>query len=169
MSLPRQEVRYDHGNSDIFTASNVSFSNRHSYSCAYAHSYAIEALSQQRRERLVASRVRMRTRAVCYWSTAMPTAWQRKQAGGTPASRADALAHARAQGRVYQRHAINLGVVIMVNLSGLIQLGHRLRLVDTLAQRCAFFTRMHIAFVAGVFVSSPVIFYQIWSFIAPGL
>ena len=32
-----------------------------------------------------------------------------------------------------------------------------------------FFTRMHIAFVAGVFVSSPVIFYQIWSFIAPGL
>ncbi len=33
----------------------------------------------------------------------------------------------------------------------------------------AFFTRMHIAFVAGVFVSSPVIFYQVWSFIAPGL
>jgi sec-independent protein translocase protein TatC len=32
-----------------------------------------------------------------------------------------------------------------------------------------FFTRMHIAFVAGVFVSSPVIFYQVWSFIAPGL
>ncbi len=32
-----------------------------------------------------------------------------------------------------------------------------------------FFTRMHIAFVAGVFVSSPIIFYQIWAFIAPGL
>lgn len=32
-----------------------------------------------------------------------------------------------------------------------------------------FFTRMHIAFVAGVFVSSPLIFYQIWAFIAPGL
>lgn len=32
-----------------------------------------------------------------------------------------------------------------------------------------FFTRMHISFVAGVFVSSPIIFYQIWSFIAPGL
>ncbi|WP_291332911.1 twin-arginine translocase subunit TatC [Desulfovibrio sp.] len=32
-----------------------------------------------------------------------------------------------------------------------------------------FFTRMHISFVAGVFVSSPVIFYQVWSFIAPGL
>ncbi|MBB5142076.1 sec-independent protein translocase protein TatC [Desulfovibrio intestinalis] len=32
-----------------------------------------------------------------------------------------------------------------------------------------FFTRMYIAVVAGVFVSSPVIFYQIWSFIAPGL
>lgn len=32
-----------------------------------------------------------------------------------------------------------------------------------------FFTRMHIAFVAGVFVSSPIIFYQVWAFIAPGL
>ena len=32
-----------------------------------------------------------------------------------------------------------------------------------------FFTRMHIAFVAGVFVSSPAIFYQVWAFIAPGL
>ena len=28
---------------------------------------------------------------------------------------------------------------------------------------------MHIAFVAGVFVSSPAIFYQVWAFIAPGL
>lgn len=33
----------------------------------------------------------------------------------------------------------------------------------------AFFTRMLIAFVAGAFVASPVIFYQIWAFIAPGL
>ncbi|MBQ4567720.1 MAG: twin-arginine translocase subunit TatC [Desulfovibrio sp.] len=33
----------------------------------------------------------------------------------------------------------------------------------------AFFTRMYIAFVAGVFAASPYIFYQIWSFIAPGL
>lgn len=33
----------------------------------------------------------------------------------------------------------------------------------------AFFTRMHIAFVAGIFVVSPVIFYQIWAFVAPGL
>lgn len=32
-----------------------------------------------------------------------------------------------------------------------------------------FFTRMFIAFVVGLFVASPVIFYQIWSFIAPGL
>ena len=32
-----------------------------------------------------------------------------------------------------------------------------------------FFTRMYIAFVAGVFVASPVVFYQVWSFIAPGL
>lgn len=33
----------------------------------------------------------------------------------------------------------------------------------------AFFTRMYIAFVAGVFLASPVIFYQIWAFVAPGL
>ncbi|MCR5813029.1 MAG: twin-arginine translocase subunit TatC [Desulfovibrio sp.] len=32
-----------------------------------------------------------------------------------------------------------------------------------------FFTRMFIALVVGVFVASPVIFYQVWSFIAPGL
>lgn len=32
-----------------------------------------------------------------------------------------------------------------------------------------FFTRMYIAFVAGVFAASPVVFYQIWAFIAPGL
>ncbi len=33
----------------------------------------------------------------------------------------------------------------------------------------AFFTRMEIAFVAGFFLASPAIFYQIWSFVAPGL
>ena len=33
----------------------------------------------------------------------------------------------------------------------------------------AFFIRMQIAFVAGLFVASPIIFYQIWAFIAPGL
>ncbi len=33
----------------------------------------------------------------------------------------------------------------------------------------AFFTEMKVAFVAGMFVSSPYIFYQIWQFIAPGL
>lgn len=33
----------------------------------------------------------------------------------------------------------------------------------------AFFTRMQIAFVASLFVASPVIFYQVWAFIAPGL
>ncbi|MBQ9536815.1 MAG: twin-arginine translocase subunit TatC [Desulfovibrionaceae bacterium] len=32
-----------------------------------------------------------------------------------------------------------------------------------------FFTRMYIAFVAGVFAASPIVFYQIWSFISPGL
>lgn len=32
-----------------------------------------------------------------------------------------------------------------------------------------FFTRMLVAFVAGLFIASPFIFYQIWAFIAPGL
>lgn len=33
----------------------------------------------------------------------------------------------------------------------------------------AFFTKLKVAFVAGLFVSSPIIFYQVWQFIAPGL
>ncbi len=33
----------------------------------------------------------------------------------------------------------------------------------------AFFTRMYIAFICGLFVASPYIFYQIWCFISPGL
>ncbi|MDD2966107.1 MAG: twin-arginine translocase subunit TatC [Desulfovibrionaceae bacterium] len=33
----------------------------------------------------------------------------------------------------------------------------------------AFFTYMRVAFVASIFAASPFIFYQIWSFIAPGL
>ncbi|MBU1229016.1 MAG: twin-arginine translocase subunit TatC [Proteobacteria bacterium] len=33
----------------------------------------------------------------------------------------------------------------------------------------AFFAEMWIAFVAGLFLASPYIFYQIWSFVAPGL
>lgn len=32
-----------------------------------------------------------------------------------------------------------------------------------------FFTRMRVAFVAGLFLASPIIFYQIWAFVAPGL
>src|SRR5262245_33921250 len=33
----------------------------------------------------------------------------------------------------------------------------------------AFFTKLKVSFVAGVFVASPAIFYQIWKFVAPGL
>jgi sec-independent protein translocase protein TatC len=33
----------------------------------------------------------------------------------------------------------------------------------------AFFTKIKVSFVAGVFLSSPVIFYQAWQFVAPGL
>lgn len=33
----------------------------------------------------------------------------------------------------------------------------------------AFFTKLKVAFVAGLFVASPIIFYQVWQFVAPGL
>lgn len=33
----------------------------------------------------------------------------------------------------------------------------------------AFFTKLKVAFFGGIFAASPVIFYQIWKFIAPGL
>lgn len=33
----------------------------------------------------------------------------------------------------------------------------------------AFFTRLKVAFIAAIFVASPVIFYQAWRFVAPGL
>jgi sec-independent protein translocase protein TatC len=33
----------------------------------------------------------------------------------------------------------------------------------------AFFTKLKVSFIAAIFVSSPVILYQIWQFIAPGL
>jgi sec-independent protein translocase protein TatC len=33
----------------------------------------------------------------------------------------------------------------------------------------AFFTKLKVAAVAGVFVASPIVFYQAWQFIAPGL
>jgi len=33
----------------------------------------------------------------------------------------------------------------------------------------AFFTKLKVSFIAGVFVASPVIFYQAWRFVAPGM
>ncbi len=33
----------------------------------------------------------------------------------------------------------------------------------------AFFTKLKVALIAGVFIGSPVIFYQLWKFVAPGL
>ena len=33
----------------------------------------------------------------------------------------------------------------------------------------AFFTKLKVALIAGIFVASPVIFFQIWRFVAPGL
>jgi sec-independent protein translocase protein TatC len=33
----------------------------------------------------------------------------------------------------------------------------------------AFFTKLKVALIAGLFVASPVVFYQLWRFVAPGL
>ena len=33
----------------------------------------------------------------------------------------------------------------------------------------AFFTKLKVSFVAGLFVASPVVFFQAWRFVAPGL
>jgi sec-independent protein translocase protein TatC len=33
----------------------------------------------------------------------------------------------------------------------------------------AFFTKLKVSFIAGIFVASPVVFYQAWQFVAPGL
>ena len=33
----------------------------------------------------------------------------------------------------------------------------------------AFFTKLKVAFIAGIFLASPVILYQAWQFVAPGL
>lgn len=33
----------------------------------------------------------------------------------------------------------------------------------------AFFTKLKVAFIAGIFVGSPMILYQVWQFVAPGL
>jgi sec-independent protein translocase protein TatC len=33
----------------------------------------------------------------------------------------------------------------------------------------AFFTKLKVAFIAGIFLASPAIFYQLWKFVAPGL
>ncbi|MEO2169447.1 MAG: twin-arginine translocase subunit TatC, partial [bacterium] len=33
----------------------------------------------------------------------------------------------------------------------------------------AFFTKLKVSFIAGIFLASPALFYQVWSFVAPGL
>ena len=33
----------------------------------------------------------------------------------------------------------------------------------------AFFTKLKVAVIAGIFLSSPILFYQAWRFVAPGL
>ena len=46
--------------------------------------------------------------------------------------------------------------------------GHDVQIIGTgLAE--AFFTKLKVAFFGGIFLASPVILYQIWKFVAPGL
>ena len=33
----------------------------------------------------------------------------------------------------------------------------------------AFFTKLKVSFIAGIFLASPVIFFEVWKFVAPGL
>lgn len=46
--------------------------------------------------------------------------------------------------------------------------GHPISLIGTGVVE-AFFTKLKVALIAGVFLSSPVTFYQLWRFVAPGL
>ncbi|GIW43580.1 MAG: Sec-independent protein translocase protein TatC [Candidatus Binatia bacterium] len=46
--------------------------------------------------------------------------------------------------------------------------GHSVNLIGTGVVE-AFFTKLKVALIAGVFLSSPVTFYQLWRFVAPGL
>jgi sec-independent protein translocase protein TatC len=46
--------------------------------------------------------------------------------------------------------------------------GNKVQIIGTgLAE--AFFTKLKVAFFAGIFLASPVILYQLWQFVAPGL
>ncbi len=46
--------------------------------------------------------------------------------------------------------------------------GHSVNLIGTGVVE-AFFTKLKVALIAGIFLSSPVSFYQLWRFVAPGL
>ncbi len=46
--------------------------------------------------------------------------------------------------------------------------GHGVNLIGTGVVE-AFFTKLKVALIAGIFLSSPVSFYQLWRFVAPGL
>ncbi len=46
--------------------------------------------------------------------------------------------------------------------------GHNVMLIGTGVGE-AFFTKLKVALIAGLFLGSPVVFYEIWQFIAPGL
>lgn len=50
----------------------------------------------------------------------------------------------------------------------LANLGDRVNLIGTGVAE-AFFTKLKVSLIAAVFLASPVIFFQIWAFIAPGL
>ncbi len=60
------------------------------------------------------------------------------------------------------------GHMLKILMQPMLNALHQSHFIYTLPTE-AFFAEMWIAFLAGLFVASPYIFYQIWSFIAPGL
>ncbi len=73
--------------------------------------------------------------------------------------------------------AVGLGFAVTYNFADalfailtrpLMEAGESVQLIGTGVAE-AFFTKLKVSMIAALFVASPVIFYQIWQFVAPGL
>lgn len=73
--------------------------------------------------------------------------------------------------------AVGLGFAVTYNFADalfailtrpLMEVGESVQLIGTGVAE-AFFTKLKVSMIAALFVASPVIFYQIWQFVAPGL
>src|SRR5215468_7706996 len=73
--------------------------------------------------------------------------------------------------------AIAAGFVVTYNLADalfafltkpLVEISGPVQLIGTGVTE-AFFTKLKVSFIAAIFIVSPVLFYQVWMFVAPGL